>query len=807
MLRVAVVVFLIALLPAHARAEARIALLIGNQGYATEVGPLKNPYRDVAIVGAALAKVGFEILAPVRDANRDQILFAAHDFADRLHAAGPDAVGFFYYSGHGVAVGGDNFLIPVNVRSTTRRDLDVSGVKLAEIITILNESAPQAVHFIVFDACRNNLGGVRGAKGFVPVAEKPGMLIAFSTAPGATASDTGMDSGPYAAALAAELLEPGLSHSDMFFEVRTRVAASTAQEQIPWTQDGLMRRVQFGGDGGRSPEPKPTQARKGEAAEAWDRTKDITNIAALELFIANYKDTYYAGLARMRIEELKRTELGGSSGPPTKAERPVASIAPMPPDAAKGHSRCDPSKNLAALDVFGDVLEKTRQHYVDQPGDKLLISGAIAGMLKRFPSATVAQISEQALATMPSEPVADTGNKLGNRLIALVHDVDEKLCAEAPPLSEVALVEAAIDGMLSTLDPHSAYLTPNKFKDMQVQARGEFGGLGIEVTMENGLVKVVSPLDDTPASRAGLQANDVITHLDGAPIAGQTLEQAIEKMRGPVHTPITLTVIRKGREAPFDVKIVRDVIKVNAVKARQEGDIIYVKISTFNEQTHANLVKAVEGLKRSIGKKLKGYVIDLRNNPGGLLDQAIAVSDDFLDKGAIVFTKGRNVAETQHANARPGDIADGKPIVVLINGGSASASEIVAGALQDHKRAKIIGTRSFGKGSVQTIIPLGGNNGALRLTTARYYTPSGRSIQARGIDPDVVVEQELPPELQSSPTPVPSEAALRGHLKGEAKDGKEGSGSSNYVPQEADKDTQLQYALKLLRGELLPPTK
>jgi carboxyl-terminal processing protease len=367
------------------------------------------------------------------------------------------------------------------------------------------------------------------------------------------------------------------------------------------------------------------------------------------------------------------------------------------------------------------------------------------------------------------------------------------------------LIDSAINGMLSALDPHSAYLNPKNFRDMQVQTRGEFGGLGIEVTMENGVVKVVSPIDDTPAAKAGLQTNDLVTHLDGEQIVGLTLEQAVEKMRGPVNTPITLTIIRKGRDDPFDIKIVRDVIRINAIKARQEGDIIYVKISTFNEQTHSNLVRAVDGLKKSMGKNLKGFVVDLRGNPGGLLDQAISVSDDFLEKGAIVLTKGRGLEETQRANARPGDLAEGKQVIVLINGGSASASEIVAGALQDHKRATIIGTRSFGKGSVQTIIPLGGN-GAIRLTTARYYTPAGRSIQAKGIDPDVVVEQELPPELQTKqPSRTPSEAMLRGHLKGESKDGKENSGSSNYVPKEPEKDTQLQYALKMLRGEPLPP--
>jgi carboxyl-terminal processing protease len=400
-----------------------------------------------------------------------------------------------------------------------------------------------------------------------------------------------------------------------------------------------------------------------------------------------------------------------------------------------------------------------------------------------------------------------TPNSQIYKQLDLFGDVLERVRADyVEKPDDAMLIDAAINGMLSALDPHSAYLNPKSFRDMQVQTKGEFGGLGIEVTMEagSGVVKVVSPIDDTPAARAGLMANDLITHLDGEQIVGLTLEQAVEKMRGPVNTSITLTIVRPGKE-PFDVKIVRDVIRINAIKARLEGDIIYVKISTFNEQTHANLVKQVDALKKTLGRPVRGFIVDLRNNPGGLLDQAINVSDAFLDKGAIVLTKGRGLDETQRANARSGDIADGKPVVVLINGGSASASEIVAGALQDHKRATVIGTRSFGKGSVQTIIPLGGN-GAIRLTTARYYTPSGRSIQAKGIEPDIVVEQELPPELQSKGTQrTPSEAALPRHLKNDSKDGKESTGSSSYVPREADKDTQLQYGLKMLRGEPLPP--
>ena len=403
---------------------------------------------------------------------------------------------------------------------------------------------------------------------------------------------------------------------------------------------------------------------------------------------------------------------------------------------------------------------------------------------------------------------ASVANSEIYKQLDLFGEVLERVRADYVEQPEDAkLIESAINGMLTSLDPHSAYLTPKHFRDMQVQTRGEFGGLGIEVTMENGVVKVVSPIEDTPAARAGLMSGDLITHLDKEQILGLTLQDAVEKMRGPVNSPIMLTVVRKGVEDPFEVKVVRDMIHINPVRFNAEGDDVgYIRVTTFNEQTTENLQKAVEDLKKELGPNLKGYIVDLRNNPGGLLDQAISVSDAFLDQGAIVLTRGRNLEETQRSNARDGDITDGKKIVVLINGGSASASEIVAGALQDHHRATVIGTRSFGKGSVQTIIPLG-SNGALRLTTARYYTPSGRSIQAKGIAPEVVVEEELPDELKKKAEiqGTRGEANLRGHLKGEyeGEDGEEieeESGSSSYVPQEKEKDTQLNYALDLLRG-------
>ncbi len=385
------------------------------------------------------------------------------------------------------------------------------------------------------------------------------------------------------------------------------------------------------------------------------------------------------------------------------------------------------------------------------------------------------------------------------RQLNLFGDVFERVRSdyvEKPDDSK--LVESAISGMLSGLDPHSSYMDAKSFRDMQVQTRGEFGGLGIEVTMEDGLIKVVSPIDDTPASKAGILANDLITMLDDEQVQGLTLNQAVEKMRGPVNTKIKLKIIRKGVDNPIDVTLMRDNIRVKSVRARIEADdIAYIRITTFNEQTTEGLKKSIADLQNQIGEnKLKGYVIDLRNNPGGLLEEAVTVSDAFLERGEIVSTRGRNPEETQRRTAHPGDLTKGKPVIVLINGGSASASEIVAGALQDHKRATLVGTRSFGKGSVQTIIPLGSGNGALRLTTARYYTPSGRSIQAKGIVPDIEVLQDVPEELKSR-TDTKGEASLRGHLKN---DGDEKTGSQSYVPPDAKDDKALKMADDLLHG-------
>ena len=393
----------------------------------------------------------------------------------------------------------------------------------------------------------------------------------------------------------------------------------------------------------------------------------------------------------------------------------------------------------------------------------------------------------------------------------LFGDIFERIRAQyVEEVDEADLIEAAINGMLTSLDPHSSYLPPDDAADMRVQTRGEFGGLGIEVTQEEGFVKVVSPIDDTPAMEAGIEAGDFITHVDGDSVLGLTLDQAVDLMRGPVGSEIVITVVREGEEEPFDVTIIRDVIQLTAARSRLQGDTVVLRVTTFNDQTYPQMA---DGLKKQIEAaggpdNVNGVVLDLRYNPGGLLTQAIRVADAFLEKGEIVSTRGRDPADGDRYNAKPGDLAEGKPLVVLINGGSASASEIVAGALQDHRRAIVVGTKSFGKGSVQTVMPLRGD-GAMRLTTARYYTPSGRSIQSLGVSPDIVVEQPRRSpnaEEEEDNRPSRSEADLRGSLDND-------SLSPDEIEQiEADRakadaaaalreeDYQLAYAIDILTG-------
>mgnify|MGYP002630758525 CR=1 FL=1 len=393
----------------------------------------------------------------------------------------------------------------------------------------------------------------------------------------------------------------------------------------------------------------------------------------------------------------------------------------------------------------------------------------------------------------------------------LFGDIFERIRANyVEEVDEAALIEAAINGMLTSLDPHSGYLPPSDFDDMQVQTRGEFGGLGIEVTQEDGFVRVITPMDDTPAMAAGVEAGDFITHVDGEALLGLTLEQAVDLMRGPVGSEITITVVRETRDQPFDITIVRDRIRLTAVRARLEGNTAIVRVSTFNDQTYPNLQEGLRDLIAELGglDNLNGVVLDLRNNPGGLLNQAIRVSDAFLEQGEIVSTRGRRPEDGDRYNATPGDLIDGRPLVVLVNGGSASASEIVAGALQDHRRAVIVGTNSFGKGSVQSIMPLAGE-GAMRLTTSLYYTPSGRSIQALGIAPDILVEQRPAvetPEGEDQARGGRNEASLRGAIQNstlsedELRQLEEEQAIAEATARLRNEDYQLAYAIDILTG-------
>jgi carboxyl-terminal processing protease len=427
------------------------------------------------------------------------------------------------------------------------------------------------------------------------------------------------------------------------------------------------------------------------------------------------------------------------------------------------------------------------------------VGGTLAGVLLTS-QLSMPLVAQEAAKTKSTYEQLDLFGDIFERIRSIyVEEVDD-----------AQLIESAINGMLTSLDPHSSYMPPEDFGQMQVQTRGEFGGLGIEVTQENGFVKVVSPIDDTPADEAGVEAGDFLTKVDGDSTLGLTLDESVEKMRGPIGSEIVITIAREGVEEPFDITIVRDTIKIKAVRARTEGETVVLRVSSFTDQTYVNLEDTLKKQVTEAGgmDKINGFVIDLRNNPGGLLRQAILVSDAFLDKGEIVSTRGRNARDAERFNATPGDLTEGKPVVVLINGGSASASEIVAGALQDHRRAVVIGTRSFGKGSVQTIMPLQGD-GAIRLTTARYYTPSGRSIQALGVSPDLLVEQRPRPEKDDEEAATRNqrfEGDLRGSLSNDSltEDERSQLEAERKAQEEAAElrlqDYQLSYALDVLKG-------
>ena len=753
-------------LSASAFAEKRVALVIGNGAYQS-AARLPNPTNDAQDVAAALKRVGFDTIVGL---NLDRAGMDDHAVRFARAARGAD-VAIFYYSGHAMQFAGVNYLMPVDARLTDEADLRRLA-KLDEIVADLQQA--KNLHILVLDSCRDNplaeelkrsIGRTRAAtmsRGLAKIDTPQGMIVAYATQSGRTAEDGTGRNSPYTTAFLKHI-EAQEEIGTVFRRVSADVYEATSRAQLPELSLSLIG--EFYLKGRPQVQAAAPSVSLSAAAQAWAAVKDTTSVAILDAFIQQYGESTYGPFARARRDELKTTQVAVA-----KAVQPPGPSDTAPKPAPPRLTRADVAKLFAP---FGTILERVRSDYVEPPDEKKMLLGAIDGMRNAFPSA--AKVSSSAPAAMK---VAGAGN--ANISMSSLHDAAlDILNGLGNSSDDAGVVQAAIRGLLASLDPHSSYLDPQGFRDMQVQTRGEFGGLGIEVTMEDGLVKVVAPLDDAPAAKAGILAGDVITHLDDAAVQGLTLDEAVSKMRGAIGSSIKLTIKRAGQEQPIDVAITRDTIRVRAVRMRIEGgDVGYIRITQFNQQTTEGLKKALGEVAAQIANtKLKGYIIDLRNNPGGLLDQAVSVSDEFLGRGEIVSTRGRKPEDAQRFSAKSGDTAKGKPIVVLINGGSAAASEIVAGALQDNKRATVVGTRTFGKGSMQTIIPLGGDAGALRLTTARYYTPSGRSIQARGIEPDVEVPQDAPDQPTNN----------------------EQGGSQSYVPHDPKDDKALQRAIELLR--------
>jgi len=779
-LRLCTIIIIIATSSAPALADKRVALVIGNAAY-RNITVLDNPRNDALLMANTLSELGFTLVGGGAQLDLDKVAFDAA--IQKFGAALPGAeVGLFYYAGHGMQVRGSNFLVPVGANPTREADVDFQMVDVNLVLRQMDGSGTR-LNLVVLDACRNNPFGGRGLRsaegGLAQMRAPEGTLISFATQPGNVAMD-GQGNSPFTKALAATVRKPGLDIFQAFNEVGLAVKRATGGEQQPWVSSSpIDGDFYFAG-----PAPGAAAGGADDAAQAWAATRDSTSIAVLDAFIRQYGSSIYAPFARARRDELKNGQLAATTPTPAQAR-------PATPRLAKADV-------VKQFEPFALAVTQVDKNFVDARDDRDMFVGAVRAMQRAFPS------PQQVSSTGQGEVRASVKYDGSNTNLDSVYDAALAVMNERSSAGDDAKVlEVAIKGAMAALDPHSDYLSAAAFRDIQTQSRGTFGGVGMEVTMSEGLVKVVSPIDESPAAKAGVLANDLVASIDETSVQGLTLNQAVEKLRGPVGSQVRLKIIRQTTDRPIDITVTREIIRVRAVRWRVEsGDVGYIRITQFNEQSDNGFKQALADITQQVASdRLKGYVIDLRNSPGGLLDQVVAVADEMLERGEIVSTHGRTAAATQRFSAKPGDITNGKRIVVLINGGTASGSEIVAGALQDHKRAMIIGTRSYGKGSIQTIIPLGPERGALRLTTSRYYTPSGKSIQAKGIVPDIEVVQDEPDDVRQKGKPS-GEATLRGHLPGQ---GVEQVASQSYVPREPKDDKALIAAVSLLeRGDGTP---
>jgi carboxyl-terminal processing protease len=774
-LLLAATAIVVAISAVPAFADTRVALVVGNSAY-QNISRLDNPRNDALLMATTLQGLGFTLIGDAAQLDLDKagLDAAIQKFGEALQGA---EVGMFYYAGHGVQVRGSNYLVPVGANPVREADVDFQMVDVNVVLRQM-EGAGARLNLVVLDACRNNPFGGRGLRaadgGLAQMYAPEGTLISFATQPGNVALD-GVGNSPYTKALAATVRKPGLDIFQTFNEVGLAVKRSTGGSQQPWVSsspiDGNFYFV-------APPPAGPPAAGADDAAQAWAATRDTTSLAVLDTFIQQYGNSLYGPFARARRDELKNSQVA------------LATPKPAPTESRPAAPRLTKADVVKLFEPFSQSVAQVRKNYVDQREDRDMLVAAGNAMRRAFPP-------PQQVSNAGAPEVRPAVNEAGQGDLDSVYETALAIMNRQPSGSEdTHIVEVAINGALAALDPHSSYMNPAAFRDMQVQNRGSFGGVGLEVTMSDGLVKVVAPIDDAPAAKAGILTNDVIVGIDDASVQGLTLNQAVEKMRGPVNSGVKLKIVRQKQNHPLEFTITRDTIRVPAVRWHVEsGDVGYIRITQFNEQTNESFKQAFADITRQVANdNLKGYIIDLRNSPGGLLSEVVSVSDGLLERGEIVSLRGRTAEAAQHFSAKPGDLSKGKRLLVLINGGTSSGSEILAGALQDNKRATVVGTRSFGKGSIQTIIPLGTDRGALRLTTARYYTPAGTSIQAKGIVPDIEVLQDEPADVQQKKSPL-GEAALSGHLPGL---GVEQVPSQSYVPPDPKDDKALIAAVSLL---------
>jgi len=713
----------LACVPIAARAEQRVALVVGNSNY-RYAGELRNPANNAADVAVALRKLGFEVIEG-RELDKQGLEAKVRQFAQALKGA-DSAV--FFYAGHGLQVGGQNFLVPIDAKLEDASGLDFEATRLDLVQRVMEREAKTSILFL--DACRNNplvrnLARAMGSRstevgrGLAPIESGIGTLISFSTQPGNVASDGAGRNSPFTGALVKELVTSSEDLGAMLIAVRNEVMRLSNNQQVPWEHSALRARFYFADQAAVA----TGQTTQSEVGQRWAEIRDETDPALFEAFRAQYgpRNPLYDRLAQRRLEALNARS-GAATPPPILAAQ--------------------------ATTIFRNVFDKVRQFYPEKVDEAALLSRGVARIVDRYPDTLDRRAIDAKIAALDQ----GQANAVPELLAEIFAGVQQQYARTAEP--EV-LLETTLNVVLRGLDSQSYYLRPERQRSSQAQIKGEFGGIGVEIRIENGLTKVIAPLDDTPASKVDLRTGDIITHIDGKPTAGLTLDQVVGRLRGPVKTPVTVSVQRKGVERPLELNMTREVVRISAVKSRLESDIVYVKVTTFNEQARPNLRRAIEELKKAAGGRLKGYILDLRNNQGGLLDVATAIADDFLDSGIVMKSRGRTDQDPKPRLAQPGDILDGKPMIVLVNGGTTSGAEIVAAALQENKRAVLVGTRTFGKGSVQTIYPFG-NQGALRLTTHHFYTPLERELETVGISPDIVLELEA----AGAGRDAPLEAAL-----------------------------------------------